>query len=185
FHGTLRPYQRRGYSWLAFLRRWGLGACLADDMGLGKTVQTLALLQRERELGEAPPVLLVCPIAVGGHWKKEAERCAPGLPVLIHHGHRRARGERFAAEVAKYALVISSYPLLHRDAALLQKVHWAGVVLDEAQSVKNPDAKQAQAARALPADYRVALTGTPVENHVGDLWSIAQFLNPGFLGSRE
>ncbi|HKI31240.1 MAG TPA: DEAD/DEAH box helicase [Gemmataceae bacterium] len=184
FRGTLRPYQVRGYSWLAFLRRWGLGACLADDMGLGKTVQMLAEIQRERETGERRPVLLICPTSVVGNWKKEAERFAPDLPVLIHHGGQRTRGDSFRKKVQPCALVLSSYALLHRDREVFEKVDWAGVVLDEAQNVKNPETKQAQAARALRADYRVALTGTPVENHVGDLWSILEFLNPGFLGTQ-
>jgi SNF2 family DNA or RNA helicase len=184
FRGTLRPYQVRGYSWLAFLRRWGLGACLADDMGLGKTVQTLALIEREREAGEKRPVLLICPTSVVGNWKKEAERFAPELRVLIHHGGQRTRGDAFRKKVQPYALVLSSYALLHRDREVLDKVDWAGVVLDEAQNIKNPETKQAQAARALKAGYRIALTGTPVENHVGDLWSILEFLNPGFLGSQ-
>ncbi len=184
FHGTLRPYQTRGYSWLAFLRRWGLGACLADDMGLGKTIQTLALLQREREAGEHRPTLLVCPTSVVGNWKKEAERFTPELLVLVHHGAARIKGASFAKKAGQYALILSSYALLHRDRETLEKVNWSGVILDEAQNVKNPETKQSQAARALRADYRIALTGTPVENHVGDLWSIGEFLNPGFLGTR-
>jgi SNF2 family DNA or RNA helicase len=184
FHGTLRPYQVRGYSWLAFLRRWGLGACLADDMGLGKTVQTLALVQRDWESNGRRPTLLVCPTSVVGNWQKEAQRFTPELPVLVHHGLKRARGAAFEKEVGRHALVLSSYALLHRDQEALAKVAWAGVVLDEAQNVKNPETKQARAARALRADYRVALTGTPVENHVGDLWSILEFLNPGLLGSQ-
>ncbi|OWK47379.1 DEAD/DEAH box helicase [Fimbriiglobus ruber] len=186
FHGTLRPYQVRGYSWLSFLRRVGLGACLADDMGLGKSVQTLAAIQQAREDGETRPVLLVCPTSVVGHWRKEAERFTPTLSVLIHHGQKRTKGEKtLAAQVKQFGLVVSSFSLLHRDAAALQAIPWAGVILDEAQNIKNPDAKTSQAARALKADFRVALTGTPVENHVGDLWSIGQYLNPGFLGSRE
>ncbi len=183
FRGTLRPYQLRGYSWLAFLRRWGLGACLADDMGLGKTVQTLALLQHVWETGPKRPALLVCPMSVVGNWQKEAEKFTPQLPVLIHHGLQRARGSSFAKLAARHALVISSYGLLHRDVSAFQKVNWAGIILDEAQNIKNPGTKQAIAARSLQTDYRIALTGTPVENHVGDLWSIWQFLNPGFLGS--
>jgi SNF2 family DNA or RNA helicase len=184
FRGTLRPYQTRGYSWLAFLRRWRLGACLADDMGLGKTVQTLALLQCEREAGERRPALLVCPTSVVGNWKKEAERFTPQLPVLVHHGAERVKGTSFAKKAKQHALVLSSYALLHRDRELLEKVDWSGVILDEAQNVKNPETKQSHAARALRGDYRIALTGTPVENHVGDLWAILEFLNPGFLGSR-
>jgi SNF2 family DNA or RNA helicase len=182
FHGTLRPYQVRGYSWLAFLRRWGLGACLADDMGLGKTIQTLALVQREWHLNQRPS-LLICPTSVVANWKKEAERFTPELPVLIHHGGQRTRGPAFVKQVEKNALVLSSYSLLYRDRELLEKVPWAGVILDEAQNIKNPQTKQAQAARALKGEYRIALTGTPVENHVGDLWSILELLNPGWLGS--
>ncbi len=184
FHGELRPYQLRGYSWLAFLRRWGLGACLADDMGLGKTIQTLALVQRDWESDGRRPSLLICPMSVVGNWKKEAERFTPDLPVLVHHGLTRARSGAFAGTAKKHALVVSSYGLLNRDLALFQKVPWAGVILDEAQNIKNPSTKQAQASRSLTADYRIALTGTPVENHVGDLWSIGQFLNPGFLGGQ-
>lgn len=184
FHGTLRPYQVRGYSWLYFLRQWGLGACLADDMGLGKTIQTLALLQREWHLRQRPS-LLICPTSVVANWNKEAERFTPDLPVLIHHGGQRTRSAAFAKQVEQYALVLSSYSLLHRDRELFEKVSWAGVILDEAQNVKNPQTKQAQAARSLKADYRIALTGTPVENHVGDLWSIMEFLNPGWLGSQN
>ncbi len=181
--GALRPYQVRGLSWLAFLRELGLGACLADDMGLGKTVQTLALVQRERERGETRPVLLVCPMSVVANWRKEAERFTPDLPVLVHHGVGRHRGDHLAAQARKHGLVVSSYALLHRDHEHLRAVDWAAVVLDEAQNIKNPETKQARAARALTADYRIALTGTPVENSVGDLWSIMEFLNPGLLGN--
>ena len=184
FAGTLRPYQARGYSWLAFLRQWGLGACLADDMGLGKTIQALAMVQRDWERNEKRPVLLVCPTSVVSNWQKEAERFTPDLPVMIHHGLTRKRGAAFAEEARKQALVISTYALLHRDIEHLREVPWGGVILDEAQNVKNPQTRQAQAARAVKADYRLALTGTPVENSVGDLWSLMEFLNPGFLGSQ-
>jgi SNF2 family DNA or RNA helicase len=184
FRGTLRPYQLRGYAWLSFLHQWGLGACLADDMGLGKTVQTLALLQHAWEQGNRQPVLLVCPMSVVGNWQKEAARFTPGLPVLVHHGAKRTRGEGFREVASQYALVISSYALLYRDFDVLREVEWAAVVLDEAQNIKNPQAKQSQAARGLPARFRIALTGTPVENHVGDLWSIMDFLNPGLLGNQ-
>jgi SNF2 family DNA or RNA helicase len=183
FRGELRPYQGRGYSWMAFLRRWGLGACLADDMGLGKTVQTLALLQQVWA-EHKKPTLLVCPTSVVGNWQKEAARFTPDLPVMIHHGAQRKKGDAFRKEAEKYALVLSSYSLLYRDTELLRQVPWAAVILDEAQNVKNPQAKQSQAARSLGADWRLALTGTPVENHVGDLWSISEFLNPGFLGTQ-
>ncbi len=184
FLGTLRPYQSRGYSWLAFLRKFGLGACLADDMGLGKTIQALALIQREREAGEVRPVLLVCPTSVVNNWKKEAERFTPTLTVLIHHGVSRNRGEAFIEAAQKHALVLSSYSLLQRDIEFLERVNFAGVILDEAQNIKNPETKQARAAKSLRADYRSALTGTPVENNVGDLWSIMDFLNGGLLGTQ-
>lgn len=184
FHGELRPYQVRGFSWLVFLRRFGLGACLADDMGLGKTVQALALIQRERECGEIRPVLLVCPTSVVNNWLREAERFTPDLKVLIHHGVSRNRGEAFLDAAAKHGLILSSYSLLQRDLEFLEKVQFAGVILDEAQNIKNSETKQSRAAKALNADYRAALTGTPVENNVGDLWSIMDFLNPGLLGTQ-
>ncbi|MGZ5441913.1 MAG: DEAD/DEAH box helicase [Thermoanaerobaculia bacterium] len=182
FAGTLRPYQKRGYSWLRFLERAGLGACLADDMGLGKTVQTLALLQSDWPEHQRP-VLLICPTSVTGNWLREAQRFTPSLPVLLHHGTSRARGEKLLEKIESSALVVSSYSLLHRELETLTKVPWRGVVLDEAQNIKNSETKQAKAARALSADFRIALTGTPVENNVGDLWSVMEFLNPGLLGS--
>jgi hypothetical protein len=184
FAGTLRPYQARGYSWLRFLTQWGLGACLADDMGLGKTIQALALVQHCRESGAPGPVFLACPTSVVNNWKKEAARFTPGLAVMIHHGTGRKTGAAFAKEAEKQALVISSYALMHRDVEHLRQVSWSGVILDEAQNIKNPETRQARAARALSAGYRVALTGTPIENNVGDLWSIMEFLNPGSLGSQ-
>lgn len=184
FAGTLRHYQTRGYSWLSFLRRWGLGACLADDMGLGKTVQTLALVLRDWESNGKRPVLLICPTTVVNNWLKEATKFTPELPVLVHHGAERMKGRSFKKQAKEHALVISSYGLLYRDLELFRGVPWAGIVLDEAQNVKNSQTKQAKSARALTADYRIALTGTPVENNVGDLWSIMEFLNPGFLGTQ-
>jgi SNF2 family DNA or RNA helicase len=183
--GELRAYQKRGFSWLSFLRRWGLGACLADDMGLGKTIQVLTLVQREWEAGSRVPMLLICPTSVTGNWQKEAARFTPELPVLVHHGTERTKGAAFAKAASQCALVVSSFPLLHRDFDLFKAVPWGGVVLDEAQNIKNPETKQAKAARALRADCRIALTGTPVENNVGDLWSIMEFLNPGFLGTQS
>lgn len=185
FSGTLRPYQSRGLAWLSFLQRWGFGACLADDMGLGKTPQTLAFIQRSWEANGKRPVLVVCPTSVMGNWQKEAERFTPNLPVLLHHGPRRVKQpEVFWEQAHQQAIVITGFPLLYRDSDALHQVEWAAVILDEAQNIKNPGTKQAKAARALKADYRVALTGTPVENNVGDLWSIMEFLNPGFLYSQ-
>jgi SNF2 family DNA or RNA helicase len=184
FHGTLRPYQVRGYSWLSFLRKWGLGACLADDMGLGKTIQALALIQKDWEAGERRPVLLICPTSVVNNWQKEASRFTPELPVMVHHGIERMKGKEFKAKAKEHTIVISSYALLTRDFETFKEIDWAGVILDEAQNIKNPETKQSKAARAIQADYRLALTGTPVENNVGDLWSIMEFLNSGFLGTQ-
>jgi len=186
FHGTLRPYQGRGVAWLWFLRRFGLGACLADDMGLGKTPQTIAWLLHTREQGgESWPALVICPTSVVGNWQREVERFAPELKTMIHHGADRLVGEAFLQAAAASDLVISSYNLIRRDAETLGKVHWSAVIADEAQNIKNPETKQAQAVRRLPADTRVALTGTPVENRLSDLWSIMQFLNPGYLGAQR
>ncbi len=184
FHGKLRPYQKHGLSWLSFLGRWNLGACLADDMGLGKTIQVLALLLHLEENGELDrPVLLICPTSVVSNWRKEAERFAPTLRVLIHHGQERHEGERFQKETARHHIVVSTYSLVHRDLERLRGVEWAGLVLDEAQNIKNPQAKQTRALRELVAPRRIALTGTPVENRLSELWSIMEFLNAGYLGS--
>jgi SNF2 family DNA or RNA helicase len=181
----LRPYQQRGYSWLAFLRQVGFGACLADDMGLGKTIQALSLLLREREQPVMAPALVVCPTSVVGNWVREIERFAPSLKVLVHRGLDRKKSSAFVNEVKAYDVVITSYPLLTRDRAVLTEVAWGTAILDEAQNIKNSGAKQAQAARTLKAANRVALTGTPVENRLGELWSIMAFLNPGYLGSED
>ncbi|MBN1437874.1 MAG: DEAD/DEAH box helicase [Anaerolineales bacterium] len=185
FAGTLRPYQSAGLSWLAFLGRFGLGACLADDMGLGKTPQAIAyLLHRRSGGGRRPPALVVCPTSVVGNWEHELARFAPGLKVLVHHGTGRGR-ESFAREAAGRDVVVTSYALLHRDSARMREVEWGEVILDEAQNIKNPGTRQAAAARALRAGHRLALTGTPLENRLAELWSIFQFLNPGWLGSQE
>jgi SNF2 family DNA or RNA helicase len=185
FKGTLRPYQVRGYSWLKFLRKWGLGACLADDMGLGKTVQALALFQLDKEEGVTRPTLLICPTSVAGNWQKEAFRFTPKLKVMLHHGPNRAKGIDFVKGAFKHSLVITTYGLLQRDLETIKQVQWSGIILDEAQNIKNPDTRQARAARSLEGDYRFALTGTPVENNVGELWSVMEFLNPSFLGTKE
>jgi len=182
----LRPYQQRGYSWLVFLRRYGLGACLADDMGLGKTLQAITLLLHEREVLKInEPALLVCPTSVLGNWRREVARFAPGLTLHTHHGADRLSGKDFAGMVQKHHLILTSYPLLARDRELFEPLHWSTVILDEAQNIKNAETKQAQAARALKTDNRVALTGTPVENRLSELWSILHFLNPSYLGNEK
>ncbi len=184
FQGQLRPYQVEGFSWLVFLRRWGLGACLADDMGLGKTPQTIALFLYERAQGITKrPALVVCPTSVLVNWKREVQRFAPSLRVMIHHGLHRLQGDAFVDAAQAHDVVITSYAILHRDVETLTRVLWSDVVLDEAQNIKNPHTKTAQAARRLQAEFRLALTGTPIENRLTELWSIFAFLNPGFLGS--
>ena len=182
--GTLRPYQLRGMSWLSFLRRSSLGGCLADDMGLGKTVQVIAFLLSEAER-KSPlrPSLIVCPTSVVGNWQREIARFGPKLKVLVHHGSQRTEGGAFVKAAVKHDVVLTTYALLQRDIETLRQVQWAGAFLDEAQNIKNPQAKQSKAARDLNADFRAALTGTPVENRLSELWSIIEFLNPGFLGS--
>jgi len=184
FEGRLRHYQRSGLSWLAFLNEFGLGACLADDMGLGKTIQAIALLLELRRKGIDRPALLICPTSVVGNWHRELSRFAPSLSVLVHHGTRREKAD-FSRLAARHEVVISSYSLLHRDEAHLGAVVWGVLILDEAQNIKNPDTRQAGAARRLPAGHRIALTGTPIENRLSELWSIFEFLNPGYLGSRK
>jgi non-specific serine/threonine protein kinase len=208
FVGELRPYQQRGVAWLQMLERLGLGACLADDMGLGKTATVLALLQNEhlaaaalataadaaaadaaatgrskKGAADSGPTLVICPTSVAGNWARESERFTPDLTVLMHHGATRAREAAFEKAAAAADIVITTYALATRDRTVLAKVPWRRIVLDEAQNVKNPEAKQTKAVRALPSPRKVALTGTPVENHLGELWSIMEILNPSLLGS--
>ncbi|WP_292770548.1 SNF2-related protein, partial [Nostoc sp. NOS(2021)] len=186
FQGQLRPYQERGAAWLSFLERWGLGACLADDMGLGKTVQFIAFLLHLKEQDALEnPTLLVCPTSVLGNWEREVNKFAPSLKILQYHGDKRPKGKAFLEAVKKHDLIVTSYSLLHRDIKSLQSVSWQIIVLDEAQNVKNPEAKQSKAVRQLSATFRIALTGTPVENKLQELWSILDFLNPGYLGNKQ
>jgi hypothetical protein len=186
FQGVLRPYQERGLGWLSFLGGLGLGAVLADDMGLGKSPQTLALLQAERDEGTATgPTLLICPMSLVGNWQREAARFTPGLAVHVHHGSDRLTGAELAAAVVAADLVITTYGVATRDREALAQVSWARVVCDEAQNIKNAGTRQAQAVRAIPAAARVALTGTPVENRLTELWSIMEFTSPGLLGPAE
>jgi len=186
FVGELREYQMRGASWLAFLARHGLGGCLADDMGLGKTVQYIAFVLATRAAeGERKPALLVCPTSVLGNWRRELARFAPDLRVHVHHGSDRSLNGTFAGAIHGSDIVLTTYSLVFRDEATLKEIEWAGVVLDEAQNVKNPQTRQARAVRTFRAGYRFAMTGTPVENRLSELWSILDFANPGYLGSRE
>ncbi|MEM6839122.1 MAG: DEAD/DEAH box helicase [Cyanobacteria bacterium P01_C01_bin.120] len=186
FAGKLRPYQARGVSWLVFLEQWGLGACLADDMGLGKTIQLIAFLltMKQRDL-LADPVLLVCPTSVLGNWEREIHKFGPELKVLMHHGDKRSHAAAFARKARGSNIVLTSYALAQRDLKDFERVEWLGVVLDEAQNIKNPDAKQSKAVRQIEAQFQIALTGTPVENRLAELWSIMDFLNPGYLGPKN
>jgi SNF2 family DNA or RNA helicase len=180
---TLRPYQARGLQWLSTMSSLGLGACLADDMGLGKTVQLISYLlaQREKVGASGLPALLVAPTSVLGNWERELSRFAPSLSVLPHYGAARRADANFPRD----ALVLTSYGLLRRDAQLLASADWSVLALDEAQNIKNSASATARAARSLRAQQRFALTGTPVENRLAELWSISELLNPGLLGSLE
>ncbi|ABZ84105.1 snf2 family helicase, putative [Heliomicrobium modesticaldum Ice1] len=183
FQGSLRPYQQLGSAWLLFLRRFGLGGCLADDMGLGKTIQWIAYLLHVKEK-EAPgrPSLLVCSTSVIGNWQKELARFAPSLRMHIHYGSNRYRGDAFRDLSAEADLVITTYTLAQMDQEDIASVAWDCLCLDEAQNIKNVYTKQSAAVRVFPARHRVALTGTPMENRLTELWSIMDFLNPGYLG---
>src|SRR6478672_3999478 len=186
FTATLRPYQQRGLSWLGFLSSLGLGSCLGDDMGLGKTVQLLAVetLQRHQD-PDAGPTLLLCPMSLVGNWQREAAKFTPGLRVYAHHGGERLHGDALAEILEQTDLIVSTYATATRDIDELAGYQWNRVVLDEAQAVKNSLSRAAKAVRRLDAAHRVALTGTPVENRLAELWSIMDFLNPGLLGSSE
>jgi len=175
----LRDYQLTGFRWLARLAHWGVGACLADEMGLGKTVQTLALL-----LARAPqgPALVVAPTSVCLNWVSEITRFAPTLKVMVFGAGDRSR---MLADLQPLDLVVASYGLVQQEAELFSSVQWHTIVLDEAQAIKNALTKRSQAVMALKGDFRMAVTGTPLENHLGELWNLFRFINPGLLGSQE
>jgi SNF2 family DNA or RNA helicase len=177
-NATLRPYQQDGFRWLRFLTKHRLNGILADDMGLGKTLQTLTHLAAEHAENPGKPSLVVAPTSVVPNWAAEAEKFTPGLKVLVHHGTERTttKGDLLSADI-----VVTSYPLLHRDIGMLAKTDWHCVILDEAQQIKNPKSFTAQAACALTARHRICLSGTPMENHLGELWSLMRFLMPGYL----
>jgi superfamily II DNA or RNA helicase len=183
FTGVLRHYQERGVDWLQFLRAAGLAGILADDMGLGKTVQALGHLAIEKASGRMDrPALVVAPTSVVSNWHREAQRFAPDLKVLVLHGLDRK--SRFG-EIAAHDLVITTYPLLARDHATLKAQAWHVIMLDEAQTIKNPDAAKTRLVNEIEARHRICLTGTPLENNLGELWSLFDFLLPGFLGDRK
>ena len=182
----LRDHQVRGVSWLAWMSEHHLGAILADDMGLGKTLQVLALLAWEKSQAvhaQVDPVLVIAPTSVLDAWKREVQRHTPELTVLVDHGAAKVTDERFAQKAAGYDIVVTSYGTVSRNPERYQQVQWHRVVADEAQNIKNPGTKQSRAVRSLPAGHRIALTGTPVENRLSDLYALMDFANPGILGS--
>jgi SNF2 family DNA or RNA helicase len=174
----LRPYQRAGLGWLEFLRTTGLGGCLADDMGLGKTVQALAMLEEVRATGNRGPSLVVAPRSLLFNWAAEAKRFAPQLRVMEHHGIERGKNDFADADV-----VLTTYATMRLDIVKLAETEFEYVILDESQAIKNATSQVAKASRLLRGRHRLALSGTPIENHLGELWSLFEFLNPGLLGS--
>ncbi|NJL09599.1 MAG: DEAD/DEAH box helicase, partial [Calothrix sp. SM1_7_51] len=184
--GKLREYQKRGVSWLQYLEQLGLNGCLADDMGLGKSIQVIARLVIEKEEGETgkfSQTLLIAPTSVVGNWEKEIAKFAPHLKTMVHHGgDRQQNSAEFKAACLDLDVVITSFTLARKDEKLFNSVNWQRLVIDEAQNIKNPKAAQTKAILKIPAKHRLALTGTPVENRLLDLWSIFNFLNPGYLG---
>ncbi len=182
----LFPFQERGHGWLRLLGDLGAGGILADDMGLGKTVQAIAALVSEREDGVATgPTLVVSPMSVVRQWAREIERFAPGLAVHLHHGPERLAGDGLAARAIASDVVVTSYDVATRDVDSLAHVAWDRLILDEAQDAKNPATKRHRALRRLPRRRAIALTGTPIENRLGELWAIMDLVNPGLLGSRQ
>jgi SNF2 family DNA or RNA helicase len=189
--GNLREYQKRGVSWLQYLEQLGLNGCLADDMGLGKTIQVIARLLQEREMAQKagvkniPPTLLIAPTSVVGNWYHEIQKFAPHLQATIHHGTQRAKESKaFKQACRENDLLITSFALARLDAKLLSEIKWHRIVLDEAQNIKNPKSALTKAILKLNAPHRLAVTGTPIENRLLDLWSIFNFLNPGYLGNQ-
>jgi len=177
---TLRPYQVRGLSWLAYLESIGMNPCLADDMGLGKTMQIISLLLARKA---ETPSLLVAPTSVIGNWDREISKFAPELKTYIYHGANR-KADMFHKAIENTHIVITSFGLLRRDKNVFQSQHWSRIIVDEAQNIKSPTAAQTKALCSLEGQSRIALTGTPVENRLMDLWSIFNFLNPGYLGNK-
>ncbi len=173
----LRVYQREGFEWLARLAHWGVGGCLADDMGLGKTLQSLAIIL---DLAADGPSLVVAPTSVSTNWQSEVRRFSPTINIKLFSGKNRRQSIR---ELGKFDLLITTYTLLQQERELLSSVKWQTVILDEAQAIKNSATKRSQAAMSLQARFKLLTTGTPIENHLGELWNLFQFINPGLLGS--
>lgn len=193
-HGDLRPYQVQGLSWLLFLRQYGFGACLADDMGLGKTVQIISYLlslkanpasiqSGKEELETSDAALIIAPTSVLGNWQKELERFAPSLKVGLYYGAQRPKGDDFISFSKQYDVILTTYGMSHIDFEDLKSVYWNSIIIDEAQNIKNAGTKQSRSVRKLKGAHHVALTGTPMENRLSELWAIFDFINKGYLGS--
>lgn len=185
-HAQLRPYQQEGFEWLVFMREQKFGACLADDMGLGKTVQLITyLLHTIQTLQENKPSLIVCPTSVVGNWQKELVRFAPDLNVYTHYGARRLKGDDLTSYLANARphIILTTYGTVTQDVDELQHVEWSTIALDEAQNIKNMQTQQSRAIRKLKGIHHIALTGTPVENRLSELWAIFDFIHKGYLGS--
>ena len=190
---TFRPYQKKGFNWLAFLRRFGLNGILADDMGLGKTLQTLAILQKAKEQGQGNlPSLIICPTSVVSNWQSEAEKFFTDCPVVLYTGsnrgdHRQTIRRRLKrpSQSLSGPLVVTSYDIARRDYKLLSRIPWLYVVVDEGHNIKNPAAKRTKAIKAIQGQHKLALTGTPIQNKLEELWSLFDFAMPGFLGTRK
>ena len=185
FVGALREYQARGVAWMDYLTSRGFGALLADDMGLGKTIQAIAWLLKTSGLEVGRPALIIAPLTLLPNWRHELAKFAPSLRVYVHQGNMRHIGSGFMRATSKADVVVTSYTLFVREYTMFSEVDWSAAILDEAQAIKNPDTRAARAIRALGAPRRIALTGTPVENSVADVWSIEEFLNPGLIGDRK
>ncbi|KAA8479194.1 helicase-like protein [Arcticibacter tournemirensis] len=186
FKGTLRSYQKAGYNWFHFLRKYNFGGCLADDMGLGKTVQTLALLQKIKEEGDTDGTsstsLIIMPTSLIYNWLNEAGKFAPGLKILVHTGSFRNKDvERFL----QYDVVLTTYGITRVDAELMEHLYFHYIILDESQNIKNPDSKAYKSVKTLKSKHKLILSGTPVENSVNDLWTQMSFINPGLLGNQH
>lgn len=184
FQGELRQYQIEGFSWMNFLQGYGFGVCLADDMGLGKTIQLIALLlHAKNQKTTLNPSLLICPTSIIGNWLREINRFAPTLNALVYHGPERPNSEELEKKLKTYDIVITTYNLAKRDFTTLNTIDWHNIILDEAQNIKNPHTKQTRAIKKLESKHKIALTGTPIENRLSELWSIIDFLNPSYLSS--
>ncbi|HEX2958595.1 MAG TPA: SNF2-related protein [Chitinispirillaceae bacterium] len=176
----MRTYQKSGYDWFYFLKKFKFGGCLADDMGLGKTIQALALLQNEKELGEGQPSLVVVPTSLLFNWQREAQKFTPELSMLIYHGGNRSQ---YVNILTMVDVILTSYGTLLRDIEVLSKINFHYCILDEAQAIKNPFSQISRTFRDVKSAHRLALSGTPIENNLSELWSLFSFLNPGLLGS--